>query len=225
MWELTKKQRKERRELAVAMLNGGYSIKEIQVKLGGNLSKAAIEGWKFDSLEAIRIEYKAVGYCSNKHKKSRKIAVCVIEGKNYCYICGCTILAKRGVARKLLKKAYNKKFKEKKNNNKLKSISKTKTKATWKKRVFASWKDTPEQAAIRRSPEYQEWRRIILERDNYTCQHCEETGGRLVVHHIKTFKMNPELRMEPDNGIVLCNKCHEVLHLSRMKKPRILRLA
>jgi len=97
--------------------------------------------------------------------------------------------------------------------------------AGWKERVFASWKDTPEQAAIRRSPEYQEWRKIVLERDSYTCQHCEATGGKLVVHHIKTFKMNPELRLEPDNGIVLCNKCHEKLHLSRMKKPRILSIA
>jgi len=97
--------------------------------------------------------------------------------------------------------------------------------AGWKERVFAGWKDTPEQAAIRRSPAYQAWRKVVLERDNYTCQHCETTGGRLVVHHIKTFKMNPELRLESDNGIVLCNKCHEELHLSRMKKPRILRLA
>jgi len=107
----------------------------------------------------------------------------------------------------------------------LQRSKKLKTEAGWKKRVFASWKDTPEQVAIRRSPAYQEWRKIVLERDNYTCQHCEKTGGRLVVHHIKTFKMNPDVRLEPDNGIVLCNNCHEALHLSRMKKPRILRLA
>ena len=122
---------------------------------------------------------------------------------------------KRGAAKKRRLKKCKPKIKE----------QKTKTAKEWKKRVFASWKDTPEQAAIRRSPEYQEWRRIVLERDNYTCQHCEKTGGRLVVHHVKTFKMNPELRMEPDNGIVLCNKCHEELHLSRMKKPKILKFA
>ena len=102
---------------------------------------------------------------------------------------------------------------------------KVKKEAEWKDRVFAGWKDTPEQAAFRRSAEYQEWRRIVLERDNYTCQHCEETGGKLVVHHIKTFKMNPDLRIEPSNGIVLCNDCHEELHLSRVKKPKILKYA
>lgn len=98
-------------------------------------------------------------------------------------------------------------------------------KRQWKKKVFAGWKDTPEQATFRRSSEYQQWRIIVLERDKYTCQHCEQTGGRLVVHHVKTFKMNPELRLEPDNGIVLCNNCHEKLHLSRVKKPKILKFA
>lgn len=94
----------------------------------------------------------------------------------------------------------------------------------WKKRVFASWKDSPEQKAIRRSPEYQEWRIKVLGRDNYTCQHCQKTGGTLHVHHIKTFKMNPELRLAVDNGVVLCKKCHEKVHLARMRKPKILRM-
>lgn len=97
-------------------------------------------------------------------------------------------------------------------------------KKAWKERVFAGWKDTPEQAAFRRSPEYQQWRIKVLERDKYTCQHCETTGGRLVVHHVKTFKMHPTLRLEPDNGIVLCNDCHEKLHLSRVKRPKILKI-
>ena len=116
---------------------------------------------------------------------------------------------------------FPKNFRKNKNKNK----KARKSKKSWKQRVFASWRDTPEQAAFRRSPEYQKWRIIVLERDKYTCQHCEATGGRLVVHHVKTFKMNPELRLEPDNGIVLCNTCHEKLHLDRVRKPEILRLA
>ncbi len=128
-------------------------------------------------------------------------------------------------------KKWNRKQKVKRRPKKLKkqdalvAYAKSEKKKEWKKRVFAGWKDTPEQAAIRCSPEYQEWRRTVLERDNYTCQHCEKTGGRLVVHHIKTFKMNIELRMDPDNGVVLCNKCHETLHLSRMKQPKIVKFA
>jgi hypothetical protein len=108
--------------------------------------------------------------------------------------------------------------KQKRKNKKAKQLD-------WKKRVFAGWKDTPEQAAFRRSPEYQNWRIIVLERDKYTCQHCEQTGGRLVVHHVKTFKMHIDLRLEPDNGIVLCNNCHEKLHLSRVKQPKIIKIS
>ena len=123
-------------------------------------------------------------------------------------------------------KKWNRKQNAKRRPKKLKKqVAKSEKKKEWKKRVFAGWKDTPEQATFRRSPEYQEWRKIVLERDGYTCQHCQKTGGRLVVHHIKTFKMNLELRIEPENGIVLCNKCHEELHLSRVKKPKILKFA
>lgn len=118
----------------------------------------------------------------------------------------------------------DKKLKKRRNKQKaLKEYGQQEKQREWKQKIFASWKDTPEQAAFRRSPEYQQWRITVLERDKYTCQHCEQTGGRLVVHHVKTFKMNPELRLKPDNGIVLCNDCHEKLHLSRVKQPKILK--
>lgn len=120
----------------------------------------------------------------------------------------------------------DKKPKKQRNKQKaLKEYGQQEKQREWKEKVFSGWKDTPEQAAFRRSPEYQKWRIVVLERDKYTCQHCETTGGRLVVHHVKTFKMNPELRLEPDNGIVLCNNCHEKLHLSMVKMPKVLRLA
>ena len=122
------------------------------------------------------------------------------------------------------KKPKKKKFKVQHKNKRGKKHKARSAKRSWKERVFAGWADTPEQAAFRRSPEYQQWRVIVLERDKYTCQHCEATGGRLVVHHVETFKMNPEKRLDPDNGIVLCNKCHEELHLSRVRKPKKLRL-
>ena len=169
------------------------------------------------------IKYKVSGFCSYSHKKHKKIALCEINGQKYCFNCGCNLLTEYSISRKTLKWAKREKFQRKKKGKKKQKGKKTE--AEWKKRVFASWQDTPEQAAFRRSPEYQEWRVIVLERDKYICQHCEQTGGRLVVHHVKTFKMNPELRLEPDNGIVLCNNCHEKLHLSRVKKPRILKLA
>jgi hypothetical protein len=84
-----------------------------------------------------------------------------------------------------------------------------------RKRIFASWKN-PELDKLRRTPEYQEWRVAVLERDEYKCQHCEKTGGRLHAHHLKTFKMHPDLRYDVDNGVTLCNKCHEDLHIANV---------
>lgn len=77
------------------------------------------------------------------------------------------------------------------------------------------WKGgvTPENVKARHSFEYQEWRRLVYERDNYTCQHCGDSrGGNLHPHHIKHFSEYPELRYEVSNGITLCKPCHENVH-------------
>jgi len=93
-----------------------------------------------------------------------------------------------------------------------------------RKRIFAKWKDK-ELDKLRRTPEYEAWRIAVLERDEYKCQHCEKTGGRLHAHHIKRFKPHPELRYDVDNGITLCRQCHEDLHIAKVDgKPFIVKL-
>jgi hypothetical protein len=62
---------------------------------------------------------------------------------------------------------------------------------------------------LRKSIEYEEWRHTILERDMYTCQICLRVGGYLEVDHIKPFSLFPELRLDIDNGRVLCKPCHK----------------
>lgn len=64
----------------------------------------------------------------------------------------------------------------------------------------------------RRYPEYYEWRRIVFERDDYTCQVCGIRGTSLNAHHIQGFAKFPELRTEPSNGITLCSDCHSLYH-------------
>jgi len=71
---------------------------------------------------------------------------------------------------------------------------------------------------IRASDEYKEWRNKVFIRDNYTCQHCEQKGGNLHSHHIKPFASNPKLRTEPSNGLTLCKKCHNKVHINN-KRP------
>jgi len=183
---------------AIRIYDLGISMRQIQSACGSNITVKVIRqyGTKRPKEECAR-------------PNCTKDAIGAYEDIKYCKHC----LAKQ--KKKALKRARQRNQKK----------GGKQTKKNWKERVFASWADTPEQAAFRRSPAYQQWRIKVLERDSYTCQHCEKSGGQLVVHHIKTFKMNPELRLEPDNGIVLCNNCHEQLHLSRVKKPKILRLA
>lgn len=61
---------------------------------------------------------------------------------------------------------------------------------------------------IRKSFEYEEWRKAVIERDFYTCQHCKKAGNYLEVDHIKPFSLFPELRLEISNGRTLCHSCH-----------------
>lgn len=86
-----------------------------------------------------------------------------------------------------------------------------------RRRIFAHWRN-PELDKLRETPEYKTWRIAVLERDEYTCQHCRKTGGILHAHHIKTFKMNPESRYEINNGITLCKQCHEDLHIANVDR-------
>ena len=63
--------------------------------------------------------------------------------------------------------------------------------------------------------EYQQWRKAVYERDNYTCQRCgDNKGGNLNAHHIKPWADFPELRYVVSNGVTLCVKCHHIAHSS-----------
>jgi hypothetical protein len=55
--------------------------------------------------------------------------------------------------------------------------------------------------------EKQIWISEVLKRDNYECQKCGSTEN-LHCHHIHPVKLFPEFALDPDNGIVLCEKCH-----------------
>jgi len=73
------------------------------------------------------------------------------------------------------------------------------------------WKGgiTPLRRRIYVSSEYKKWRKLVFERDNYTCQECGKVGGKLNADHIKPFSLFPELRFVVSNGRTLCEKCHK----------------
>jgi len=56
---------------------------------------------------------------------------------------------------------------------------------------------------------YSEWRLKVYQRDNYTCQCCgDDSGGNLNAHHLDGYNWCKEKRINVNNGITLCDKCH-----------------
>ena len=92
------------------------------------------------------------------------------------------------------------------------------------------WKEnkiTPMKQWIRIHTVYQNWRNLVMKRDDYTCQICGERGGNMKIHidhYPKTFreiieqydiKSYEELLEIPElfdinNGRTLCDKCHRL---------------
>lgn len=59
--------------------------------------------------------------------------------------------------------------------------------------------------------EYRDWRMKVFLRDSFTCVNCGNVGGYLEAHHIKSWADYPELRFVVDNGVTLCQDCHDLI--------------
>lgn len=70
---------------------------------------------------------------------------------------------------------------------------------------------TQQTTLIRTSARYAQWRSAVFKRDEFTCQLCQQNGGKLAAHHIRPFATHPELSLESWNGITLCWPCHRKL--------------
>lgn len=70
---------------------------------------------------------------------------------------------------------------------------------------------TPINAKIRNSHEYYEWKISVFRKDDYTCQCCGRKN-KLEAHHIKNFSSHEDKRFDLNNGISLCEYCHNPIH-------------
>ena len=61
------------------------------------------------------------------------------------------------------------------------------------------------------------WKKSILDRDGYLCQHCLKHNHRLITHHILPYNDYEWLRFEHDNIVTLCPKCHNKAHDSQLE--------
>lgn len=73
------------------------------------------------------------------------------------------------------------------------------------------WKGgiTDENRRLRNSAEYDDWRKKVFERDDYTCVTCGTRGGKLCADHIKEWSLYPMLRFDLENGRTMCYPCHQ----------------
>lgn len=67
--------------------------------------------------------------------------------------------------------------------------------------------------STRKIPDYATWRRLVFIKDDYKCVACESKEC-LEAHHLDSFCNYPDLRLEPLNGVTLCNKHHKAFHQS-----------
>ena len=65
---------------------------------------------------------------------------------------------------------------------------------------------------------YKTWRRVIYERDEYTCQKCNQVGYKLNAHHTSSYAEDKNNRLSVSNGITLCEECHRTFHRLYVRK-------
>lgn len=63
----------------------------------------------------------------------------------------------------------------------------------------------------RRFKEVKKWIKDVYARDGYVCTKCGSSKD-LHAHHIVSWNESIELRIDLNNGITLCNSCHQKLH-------------
>jgi 5-methylcytosine-specific restriction endonuclease McrA len=69
----------------------------------------------------------------------------------------------------------------------------------------------------------QEIQKIVLERDNYTCQLCSKRGVALQVDHIQSWAEYPDLRFNVNNCRTLCDKCHYFVTFHKAMPDKVIR--
>ena len=69
-----------------------------------------------------------------------------------------------------------------------------------------------ERQQTRKVPERRGFLKAVMDRDDYKCVICGVHENRMIVHHLNGYNWDKENRCNPDNGVTLCNQCHEGFH-------------
>lgn len=60
--------------------------------------------------------------------------------------------------------------------------------------------------------EFYKWADAVKARDGMKCVKCGATDREVQAHHVKPWKLFPDLRYEVSNGITVCAPCHWAIH-------------
>ena len=101
---------------------------------------------------------------------------------------------------------------------KISLVTKGKNKGKYRGDKHWNWKGGKRREKHASNWKYAEWRGKVFEYDNFTCWTCEEKGGYLIGHHLKSWSEYPELRYEVSNGLTLCGWCHKIYTLKRKER-------
>jgi hypothetical protein len=80
----------------------------------------------------------------------------------------------------------------------------------WKPEI--SNHDRLNKRGIVKNPLYEEWRKNVYLRDDYTCQITMKRGVDIVAHHLDGWNMFPEKRYIIENGVTLSSEIHKLFH-------------
>jgi hypothetical protein len=72
--------------------------------------------------------------------------------------------------------------------------------------IYRKKTDIIKQELLYTQEEYETFRQVVLERDDYSCQYCEEKAT--IVHHERPQKLEPFFTLDPDFAWSCCEKCH-----------------
>lgn len=92
----------------------------------------------------------------------------------------------------------------------MREIFRERARKMFKREKHPNWKGgvTSKHHSFRTSSEYLIWRQAIWKRDEYGCAICN-SWKRPNAHHIYPLWHNWDKRLDLNNGITLCKKCHE----------------
>jgi hypothetical protein len=71
-------------------------------------------------------------------------------------------------------------------------------------------KEKQNYVAMLKDPRWQKKRLEIMQRDNFTCQHCGCTDKSLQVHHLWYSSLKKPWEYNDESLITLCEHCHEL---------------